>query len=206
PRSTFDNALRLTTTGYVRQINPTEHAIITNMLRLRETRVGDVMTPRTVVAMASHDATARETMLDANASRFSRLPISGDGPDDIRGQVLRSDLSKAVLQGTPERTVQQLSRPLHPIPDRATLMDTMHRFRETGAHMFLAVDEYGGTAGVITLEDVLETILGAEIVDETDPVADMRSLVSPLPPIDGVGGPPERASSDASGERPADGG
>jgi len=92
--------------------------------------------------------------------------------------VLRNDIHAAVLRGTPNTPLDAMLRPIRAVPERATLLNVMELFAETGHHLFLVVDEYGGTAGVISLEDVLETILGTEIVDETDPVPDMRQLAA----------------------------
>lgn len=159
-----------------------EHAIITNMLKLTERRVEDVMTPRTVVSMVPAEATAREAIDLPGVDRFSRLPVTGENQDDIRGVVLKQDLYKAVLRGDEGQQVETMLRGLRPVPEQASLAQVLQQFAKTGHHIFLVVDEYGGTAGVVTLEDVLEQILGAEIVDETDLVADMRQLAEPHRP------------------------
>lgn len=153
-----------------------EHAIITNMLKLTERRVEQVMTPRTVVVMLPGDAGARAALDLPGVRRFSRLPVMGDGPDNILGVALKQDLFHAVLDGTPDKRVDTMLRKLRPVPEQASLAQVLQQFAKTGHHIFLVVDEYGGTAGVVTLEDVLEEILGSEIVDETDLVADMRQL------------------------------
>ena len=153
-----------------------EHAIITNMLQLAERRVDQVMTPRTVVVMVPADAGARAALDLPGVNRFSRLPVMGDGPDDIRGVVLKQDLFGAVLDDEPGKRIDTMLRRLRPVPEQASLAQVLQQFAKTGHHIFLVVDEYGGTAGVVTLEDVLEEILGSEIVDETDLVADMRQL------------------------------
>ncbi len=157
-------------------LDEAESAIVQNMLGLKETPVGDVMTPRIVVRMADVNATAQQVADLYAPFRFSRLPVSGDGPDDIRGMVLKNDVLQAIVDGKPETPITKLIRPLDTIPAVTTLFIAMERFRDSGVHLFLVVDEFGGTAGVLTLEDLLESILGTEIVDETDAVADMRTL------------------------------
>lgn len=157
-------------------LDASEHAIIASVLRLSVTRVEAVMTPRTVIEHLHVDESAAAAIERPAAARFSRLPVFGDGPDDVRGVVLKHDLFRAVVDARGEEPVGGMLRTLHPVPETATLADVMDRFRETGHHMFYVVDEYGGTAGIVTMEDVFESILGREITDETDLVADMQAL------------------------------
>ncbi|MFK7961715.1 MAG: hemolysin family protein [Phycisphaerales bacterium] len=157
-------------------IDADESALMRNMLKLRATRVKDIMTPRTVVQMVDAGSTVAQIAASADSLPFSRLPVSGDGPDDIRGMVLKDDMLQAIANGKPETTVADLMRPILPIPEVTTALRAMKRFRVTGEHLLLVVDEFGGTEGIVTLEDLLEEILGSEIVDETDAVPDMRAL------------------------------
>jgi CBS domain containing-hemolysin-like protein len=157
-------------------LGPSESAVIANMLRMREIRVEEVMTPRTVVFMLEAGKTVAEALADHPRLRFSRIPIMGEGPDDLKGIVLRTDMYEAMAAGRGEATLESLRRDLHAVPETATLMSVLERFSASGHHVFLVVDEYGGTSGVIALEDVVETMLGSEIVDETDPAPDMRRL------------------------------
>lgn len=171
-------------------LHSAESKLLTNMLRLQQIRVEDVMTPRTVVFMLPGTLTARGALDEHAPIRFSRIPVTGENPDDVLGIVLRNDIHAAVLRGNPESRLDAMLRPIRAVPERATLLHVMEQFAETGHHLFLVVDEYGGTAGVISLEDVLESILGAEIVDETDPVPDMRQLAAQEePPADAPGEP-----------------
>ena len=157
-------------------LGPSESAVIANMLRMREIRAEEVMTPRTVVFMLEAGQTVAGVLKEHPKLRFSRIPIMGEGPDDLKGIVLRTDVYEAMAAGRGDATLGSLRRDLHAVPDTATLMSVLERFSTTGHHVFLVVDEYGGTSGVITLEDVVETMLGSEIVDETDPAPDMRRL------------------------------
>lgn len=159
-------------------LDPAESQIITNMLRLRELRVADVLTPRKVLHTLSRGTTVREAYDKHRPLRFTRIPVTGEGIDDILGFVLRQDLYRAILEGTPDKPVEELVRPMRAVPENASLLAVMQQFGSHGQHCFLVVDEYGGTAGVVSLEDVIESILGSEIVDETDPVADMRALAT----------------------------
>lgn len=157
-------------------LDQTEHRLITNMLRLNAVRVHEVMTPRTVVFMLPENATAAEAIRQPQTLQFSRIPVTGEGPDDVRGLVLKTDLLRAVAEGRPGASVGSMKRRIRAVPETAALIQVMKQFGETGQHLFLVVDEYGGTAGVISLEDLIESILGREIVDETDPAPDMRKV------------------------------
>jgi CBS domain containing-hemolysin-like protein len=160
-------------------LKPAESKLLTNLLRLQDIRAEDIMTPRTVVLTVPRTATARSVLDTHKTLRFSRIPVTGDGPDDILGFVLKHDIHRAMIDGRPDTRVDKMLRPIRAVPESANLVAVMEQFGELGQHLFLVVDEYGGTSGIVTLEDLLETILGAEIVDETDPVADMRKLASP---------------------------
>ena len=157
-------------------LDAAESTVVENMLALKDITVSEVMTPRTVVHMLDVAKCATDVINPSEPLPFSRLPAFGSGPDDVRGIVLRSELLGAIAAGRGSATIESFLRPVHTIPAATSLFHAMERFRETGDHMFLVVDEFGGTAGVLTLEDLLESILGTEIVDETDPVADMRTL------------------------------
>lgn len=157
-------------------LDPSESRIIRNMLKLRDIRAADVMTPRTVVFALPADRTVAAVVAEHPRIIFSRIPIFDEDIDHTVGIAVRVDIYEAVVQGRSDATLAELKRDLPAIPETATLFDVMRQFAETGSHIFLVVDEFGGTEGVITLEDVLESLLGAEIVDETDPTADMRDL------------------------------
>jgi len=160
-------------------IDQTEARIIRNMIALREVAVSEVLTPRTVVATLGVDQTIGDIARNG-PPRFSRLPVIGESPDDVRGVIHRHDLVEALSNGDLERTVGELARPVHVVPMTAKLPVVLKTFLDRRELLFLVVDEYGGTAGVITLEDVLETILGLEIVDETDDADDMQVLARRL--------------------------
>ena len=152
-----------------------ESRILQNLMALRETIVKQVMTPRTVVFTLRVDQTVRE-VTEGGLLRFARIPILGDAPDDVRGMVHRYELFRMLEEGKLDITLDQLAQPLHAVPELAQLTVVLQTFIKRQEQLFLAVDEYGGIAGVITLEDVLETLLGVEIVDETDLVKDMQEL------------------------------
>jgi len=156
----------------------TESEIIKNVLRLGYVKVKDVMTPRTVVFMVQKEMTAAEVASEENFRRFSRIPVYGESPDDMVGIVLKSEIYEAIQRGNPDRRVSTLLRRIHAVPETSPVLRVLEEFGRLRHHIFLAVDEFGGTAGIVTLEDCLESVIGVEIVDETDQVADMRRLAA----------------------------
>lgn len=160
-------------------LDPIEARIIRNMIALRDVEVREVMTPRTVVTTLHVDTTIGDVARDG-PPRFSRVPVVGASLDDVRGVLHRHDLVDALSLGELDRKVEEFAQPIHNVPLFAKLPDVLRTFLKRREHLFVVVDEYGGSAGVISLEDVLETILGMEIVDETDETDDMRALAREL--------------------------
>ena len=153
-----------------------ESRILKNLFRLDKVRVRDIMTPRTVVFALPAAQTVSETLAAHPEIRFSRLPIYGTGLDDIRGFVLRNDILLRAAEGRGDTPLEKLSRSLEAVHDNVQLRVLFERLMDSRAHVALVLDEYGGTAGLVTLEDLVETLLGLEIVDEADHVQDMQEL------------------------------
>lgn len=170
-------AVESTREGHLRE---QESHILQNLLRLRETRVSAAMTPRTVVFSLPETLTVGEFFREHGDSRFSRMPIYRDEPEHVTGFVLRSDLLLAQAEGRGDVEIARCRREIEIIPDAASLEQAFDRFLEQRCHIMLVVDEYGGMEGILTLEDVLETLLGAEIVDEMDSTTDMQELARHL--------------------------
>ena len=158
------------------QIEEQESRIIRNLFRLGSLKALDIMTPRTVILGLKQDMTVAEA-LDAHPhSPFSRLPLYRGDLDDITGFILKSDmlLYKALNRG--DIKLEKLKRDLVAVHGEMTLSDLLEFLLEERQHIALVVSEYGGTKGLVTLEDVVETLLGMEIVDEMDSVEDMQAL------------------------------
>ena len=153
-----------------------EETVIHNLLRLREIPVADVMTPRTVTTAFEDSWTIRQVLDDTPVLRFGRLPIYGDSIDDLSGFVLRSDLLTAASKDEWNTTLADLSKPLLTIQTDESVDLALDRFLGSKQQILAVLDEFGGTAGVVTMEDVIETLLGEEIVDELDEHEDMREL------------------------------
>ncbi len=153
-----------------------ETRIIQNILRLHKILVRDVLTPRSVLLAFQQDITIQEALYKHSPIRFSRIPIYGKDLDDLTGVVHRYELVRRNAEGKGKLKLSEIAKPIHAIPDSKTVASVLEVFLQRQEQIFLVVDEYGGTAGIITLEDAVETLLGVEIVDEFDTVEDMRKL------------------------------
>jgi len=157
-------------------IEADEGRAVQNILSLKNRKVHQIMTPRTVVHTLRGKQTV-EAVLQKGVPSYSRIPIVDDqDADDVVGIVLRRDILAAVAEGRNTVPMQDLARAAHFVLDSTTLDVVLRMFLERRQHMFLVIDEYGGLAGVVTLEDVLEELIGQEIVDETDEVVDLRQF------------------------------
>jgi len=157
------------------QIGIHEHRILKNLLRLRHTRVSAVMTPRTVIFSLPEKLRVEEFFWKYEERRFSRIPIYRDNRDQLDGFVLRSDLLLAQARGNTDTPLSSYRRELPVLTDSNTLSQAFDIFLQQHAHMMLVVDEYGELEGLVTLEDIVETLLGFEIVDESDHASDMQA-------------------------------
>jgi CBS domain containing-hemolysin-like protein len=150
-----------------------ESEMIERVFRLNDTVAGHIMTPRVSLTYLHADdtlAAARERIL---SSEHSRMLVIGDAIDEVRGIALRSELLAALLAGHEQQLVAAIMRPANFVPASAHADKLLEVFRQSRQHLSVVVDEYGGIAGVVTLEDVLEVLTG-EIVDETDRVTDLQ--------------------------------
>lgn len=154
-----------------------EEMAIRNILSLDSKTVDQIMTPRTVVFSLPGDMTVAEAR-DSHATwPHSRIPVyEGEDPEDVVGIIFRRQVFEALADDRDDIRLSDLMRPVDFVLESITLDKLLVRFLESRQHLFVVLDEYGGMAGVVTLEDVLEEILGSEIVDETDQVVDMREL------------------------------
>lgn len=151
-----------------------EETAIRNILALDQKRVHDVMTPRTVVFSLPADATVQDAYGNKNFWHFSRIPVYADDNEDVVGLVSRRDVALHISEKQGTVRLGDIMKPVHFVQESQTLDKVLAEFLEARQHLFAVLDEYGGLAGVISLEDVLEEMLGREIVDESDVVADMR--------------------------------
>lgn len=153
-----------------------ESRIVKNVFRFRELRVEAIMTPRTVVFALQQDMTIDQAIASHPDPPFSRIPIFGKNHDDVRAFVLKSDLLREKLTGGGGKKLSDIGRDVQAVSEKAVLEVVFERLLDNQLHLMLVLDEYGGLAGLVTLEDVVETLIGTEIVDEVDEIDDLRKL------------------------------
>ncbi|TVR48735.1 MAG: HlyC/CorC family transporter [Puniceicoccaceae bacterium] len=153
-----------------------ESSIIANALRLDDVRIGEIMTPRTVVSALNRASTVDEVLRDFKNLPFARLPVYEDSIDQIVGLVRRRDLLKAMANDQHTRKVEELMQEVHFIPETVSAAAALQFFLKTHQQLVVVVDEFGSMAGVLTMEDVIEHILGREIFEKDDLAVDMREL------------------------------
>jgi putative hemolysin len=144
-----------------------ERSFIHSIIDFGDTVAREVMTPRPDMVTVEADVTVRDALEAALAAGFSRIPVEEDGIDDIIGIAYTKDLVRAERVGKADQPVRDSMRPPKFIPESKEVSDLLREMQEEKFHMAIVVDEYGGTAGLITLEDLLEELVG-DIVDEFD--------------------------------------
>jgi len=153
-----------------------ESRMIQNILSLKSKTVREVMTPRTVIFTLDANLTAEEAKREAGIWPYSRVPVYENNFEDMVGIVLRRDVFNAIVRNQGYTKLSELMQPAHFVVETYTLYRVLEMFLKRRQHLFVVIDEYGGIAGILTLEDVLEEILGKQIVDEFDLVTDMQVL------------------------------
>jgi len=153
-----------------------EETIIHNLLGLREVMVHEEMTPRTVVSAFDMHQSIKEVLDDNTILRFSRIPVYDETIDHVRGLVIRSEILMAASRDEWDLQLKDIMKPILKIEQDSTIEQALDVFLTNKQQFALVRDEFGGTSGILTMEDVMETLLGKEIVDELDEVEDMREL------------------------------
>ncbi len=148
-------------------IDAREHELIGSLIAFDDTLVREVMVPRPDMGCVASGSTVAEAMAEAARSGFSRLPVTGTGLDEIVGVVLAKQLLQKHLEGRDDELVEHIARPPEFVPETMKADDLLRAMQRGRFHLAVVVDEYGGTAGLVTMEDLLEEVVG-EIVDEFD--------------------------------------
>ena len=153
-----------------------ESVIIKNLLTFKQVSTKDVMTPRTVMITSSEDTTI-QTFFDKHPKlRFSRIPIYKDKSDNITGFILKDVVMEEIINGNGNQKLSSIKRELLVTNRNLPIPELFQKFIAEREHIALVVDEYGTTSGIVTMEDVIETLLGLEIMDESDNVEDLQLL------------------------------
>ena len=157
-------------------LEESESSIITNLLGMDTLKVQDVMTPRTVMQIVDEKTSLQDYYDTHQPMRFSRIPIYSDKPDAITGMVLKDDVLTNMLDGNKDDDLASIKREIKMINQDKTLKELFSFLTEENTHLAIVHDTYGSVTGLVTMEDMLETILGMEIVDESDNVENMQAL------------------------------
>jgi CBS domain containing-hemolysin-like protein len=159
-----------------KRMSQNQMRLLHSALSLEQTKVGQVMTPRRVVTTVEADETVAEVVARLGKLRFGRMPVTGESPDDIIGVVRRRDLLPAMLKGQGERKVSEFMQEPVIVPEVGHLSAAMELLVAKHQQLALVVDEFGGFAGVVTLEDLFEFFIGREFYETDDVAVDMQEL------------------------------
>ncbi len=157
-------------------LNLNESKIIKNLLQFSEIQAKDIMTPRTVINIADENSTIKNLYDKGSAKHFSRIPIYLDDKENITGYVLKDDILLNIIQGNGDKTLTTCKRVIRKITDTTPIPELYQILMENKDHIAVIVDSHKGLAGIVTMEDVIETILGIEITDESDFIEDMQKF------------------------------
>jgi len=158
------------------KIDPHESRIIRNLFRFGSLTASDIMTPRTVISGLDQDMSVTDALDVKPSMAFSRMPLFQTDLDHITGFILRDDLLLAKARNSGDNKIETLKRTIKTVPGNLSLTNLLEFLLDQRQQIALVVDEYGGTKGLVTTEDVVETLLGMEIVDEMDTVEDMQAM------------------------------
>jgi CBS domain containing-hemolysin-like protein len=153
-----------------------ENIIIQNILKLKNVRVKEIMTPRVVVALADENLPLINFLENKDYLKFSRIPVYSENEENITGYVFRQEVFENLAEDKRDLKLKDVKHDILIVPDSLMLFSLWEKLLEKKEHLALIVDEYGGMDGVVTMEDIIETLLGLEIVDEKDTVVDMQKF------------------------------
>jgi CBS domain containing-hemolysin-like protein len=153
-----------------------ESLLMQNILQLRQTRTEQILTPRTVVFALDASLTVSDALAQLKDVPFTRFPVYESDLDTVVGVVLRRRIYEANREGAGDKPLADYVTPLLRVSEELPVLRLLDVFIKRREHLFLVEDEYGQTAGIVTLEDAMETLLGREIMDESDTVEDMQEL------------------------------
>lgn len=153
-----------------------ESKVIKNMLAFKDVSSKDIMTPRSVMKVADEKMTVSAFFAENQNLRFSRIPIYKNNSDNIVGLVLKDEVYKEMANNNGHKKLSEIQRPIIVTDRDIPIPKLLDHLVENKNHMALVVDEYGSVSGLVTMEDVIETLLGVEIMDESDNIADLQML------------------------------
>ncbi len=157
-------------------MNKEESQLLKNLMKFNRIVVKSIMTPR-VVVLAEEENTPIQKFYDSSEEiPFSRIPVYSKDIDQFTGFVLKDELMEKILEGKGDEPMKSIARTIHVVVENMPIIRLFYKLIDLRAHIAVVVDEYGMVAGIVTMEDVFETLIGLEIVDEMDNVEDMQVL------------------------------
>ncbi|MDU1905661.1 MAG: hemolysin family protein [Dysgonomonas sp.] len=151
-----------------------ENIIIQNLIRLNEVKISEVMTPRTVAVMADEEMSLSDFLKNKQFLHFSRIPVYSGDKDNVTGYVFRTYVFEKLAEDQFNLSLKDIRRDITTLYETTSLYNAWEKLLENREQIALILNEYGGVDGIVTMEDIIETLLGFEIVDEKDKVADMQ--------------------------------
>ncbi|MEA1896631.1 MAG: hemolysin family protein [Bacteroidota bacterium] len=156
--------------------NEKESKIIQTLIRLKTVRVTEIMTPRVVVTVANENMSLEEFLIQKEFLHYTRIPVYSKNHENITGYVFRETVFEKLAEKKANLKLRDICREIVIVPEFQTLFSLWEILLEKKEHIALIVDEYGGMDGIVTMEDIIETLLGLEIVDEKDRIEDMQQF------------------------------
>ena len=157
-------------------IDSDENKVIQNIMKLDNVQAYEAMTPRIVVMTAQENMTLKNFYKNDQYLHYSRIPVYGDSPEYITGYILLSDALEGLADDEFDKRLKELKRPISYFKEEESLSTVWEELLKKREQMALIIDEYGCFQGIVTLEDIIETILGLEIIDENDQAIDMQQF------------------------------
>ena len=157
-------------------IDSDENKVIQNIMKLDNVQAYEAMTPRIVVMTAQENMTLKNFYKNEQYLHYSRIPVYGDSPEYITGYILLSDALEGLADDEFDKRLKELKRPISYFKEEESLSTVWEELLKKREQMALIIDEYGCFQGIVTLEDIIETILGLEIIDENDQAIDMQQF------------------------------
>ena len=158
------------------ELDEDENEIIQNLINIDDITACDVMTPRVVAAIAPESMTIKSFYKDRRFFHHSRIPVYADNDEYITGYILRMEALQLMAEDKFDARLRDIRRECESFPEETPIVDVWNGMLEKKEQIAIIINEYGSFQGIVTMEDVIETILGDEIVDERDAVVDMQQL------------------------------
>jgi len=153
-----------------------ENKIIQNLIRLRNVNIDSIMTPRVVVTLAEENMSLEEFLKNKSFMHYSRIPVYSENRDNITGYIFRQLVFEKLAENETDILLKDIRRDIVVVHSHQPVLSVWEQLLDRKEHIALVVDEYGGMDGIVTMEDIIESLLGLEIVDEKDHVRDMQQF------------------------------